>query len=330
MDLRKAVELGTDVLQSTGGVQEAAVALRRTWTQMHGNHLAGVHDPEMAEAVDPDLLAYLREVADEGVQARYQGHLVNRVRARPHASAAHHQRLAYEEAWKDTQKGRMLLVRADLPELRGVISSPQGAVPKLNPDRTESGKLRFINDMRLPNLGCDSERHPPAVQPRHRQLGRAIPWWQARCPNLPLWLAKKDVDAAFKRIWLHPSGVRLFGVELLGDEIGLGYDVLAVFLVLAFGWRGSPGEYMAWGWAVRQWHEAHRPAQEEWHDTVPFSSLFLMDDGVLVEPALGLRPWLSERTFVEGMTRLFSPDARNRKMDAEEGAFSIRLIVWGA
>eukprot|EP00969_Alexandrium_andersonii_P018911 825555-Alexandrium_andersonii.AAC.1 len=54
-----------------------------------------------------------------------------------------------------------------------------------------------------------------------------------------------------------------------------------------------------------------------------------MDDGVLCEPALGVRPWLSEAAYLEGMRRCLGPKALNEKKDALEGQFSVRQLVWG-
>eukprot|EP00972_Heterocapsa_arctica_P042689 6293530-Heterocapsa_arctica.AAC.1 len=69
----------------------------------------------------------------------YQGSR-DRVRAKPHASAAAHQGEAYEKTWDDAQEGRVLLCHANAKGLEGLVASPQGRVDKLNPDRTTSGE----------------------------------------------------------------------------------------------------------------------------------------------------------------------------------------------
>ena len=46
---------------------------------------------------------------------------------------------AMEKLWKDARKGRVLLCgEGSAPYLAGVVASPWGRVPKLNPDRTVS------------------------------------------------------------------------------------------------------------------------------------------------------------------------------------------------
>eukprot|EP00959_Pyramimonas_sp_CCMP1952_P217814 4555347-Pyramimonas_sp.AAC.1 len=72
-------------------------------------------------------------------------------------------------------------------------------------------------------------------------------------------------------------------------------------MVLAFGWTGSPGEWMIWAWVAKCCHAACRPAGARWDDRVPFHSSFLMDDQVLVEPDIGTRAAQSSDTALEGI-----------------------------
>ena len=83
----------------------------------------------------------------------------------------------------------------------------------MNPDRTLAEDGRFITDMREPNKGCLKEDHPPAAQPRHREVAREILWWQARCPKVRVLLAKRDVKSAFKLLWIRLADVGLMSRE---------------------------------------------------------------------------------------------------------------------
>ena len=47
-----------------------------------------------------------------------------------------------------------------------------------------------------------------------------------------------------------------------------------------------------------------------------------MDDGVLVEPGLGVRRWTSVATFETGLRKLMGEDALNLKKDEAEGRFA--------
>ena len=213
--------------------------------------------------------------------------------------------------------------------MRGVLSSPQGAVDKMFPDRTVSGEYRFINDMRLTNSHCVKEGRPPAGQPQHRQLARMILWWKARHPLVQVLLAKKDVKAALKRIWVSADSSVVMAVELLGSHWDLEFDVAEVFLVLVFGFMGAPGQYIVWGWGMQQFHEHHKPEWPEVHEDMPFTSKFLMDDTVLAEPALGLRPWVSEACMLQGMTKLLGEGSLNQQNDDLEGGFDVKALIWG-
>ena len=205
-----AVQRGTKLLLEAGGWLQAVKALKAARSARVEDHLAGTLDTGLDGIIPKDLLDYLRHVATEGVHMGYTA-ARNRVRAKPHASAASNQGEAYEKTWDDAREGRVLLCFADTPGLDGVIASPQGRVEKQNPDRTLSGEGRFVTDMRGPNMGCASTAHPPALQPRHREVAREVLWWQARCPHVPVLLAKRDVKAAFKLIWMRVEDVAQIG-----------------------------------------------------------------------------------------------------------------------
>ena len=111
--------------------------------------------------------------------------------------------------------------------LDGANSSPFGAVPKMNPDRSISEEKRVAHDQQGINASVLKEAHPPALQPRHRQLARLVLWWRARCPGLKIFLAKQDIAGAFRLVWLEPQDAEFFAgdlpcwpedVDKVGDE----------------------------------------------------------------------------------------------------------------
>ena len=143
-------------------------------------------------------------------------------------------------------------------------------------------------------------------------------------------LAKRDVAEAFRWIWVREEDAGLFATEMPGAELGLEGMLVAVFLVLFFAWLGSPGEYMAFGWGIQKFHEAFRPGWPEWHDEPAFHCDFLMDDDILVEPLLGIRPWISAAALEEGAKKIFGPLAINADKKEEEGAFSVEHLIWAS
>ena len=133
-----------------------------------------------------------------------------------------------EKLWrKGACLGRKLLCRAPRPELGkaadgtpGIEECPNGAVPKQNPDRTISTEGRFVHDQRESNELSSKYDHPPAPQPRHRGLARLILWWKVNYPGRKVFLAKRDVDSAFKLLWVAPEDACVFTRGLL--EVGSG------------------------------------------------------------------------------------------------------------
>eukprot|EP00971_Amphidinium_carterae_P043438 854826-Amphidinium_carterae.3 len=302
--------------------------LRRAWERKEGNHLAGVLEQHWESKLPKPLLEYLRQVATLGVDAKYRGPQLC-FSAKPHASAAGVQNLAWANALEDAAKGRVFLLTTTCPGAEKVIPSPQGAVEKQNPDRTMSGDYRFINDLRMVNGHCWKTDNPPAKQCSHKQLARLVAWWRARLPNVRVVMCKKDVSAAFKLIWLRADACHVMAVQLLGHQWELPSDVYAIYLVLTFGWIGSPGQWQPWGWAVKWHHETFHPPDPCWHDETPFCSKFLMDDGVLVEPQIGLRAELSEQVYVEGMKGILGAQSLNEKKDKLEGQYAVKCLAWG-
>ena len=157
-----------------------------------------------------------------------------------------------------------------------------------------------------------------------------ILWWALRLPGVPILLAKKDVAEAFKWVWIDANDVPPFGADIPGDGFGLPERrITAIYLCFTFGFTGSPGQWMAWAWLMKRYHSSFRPEHSEWNDSVAFSSFYLMDDQVMVEPDVGRRPFESNRVSIEAMTLLLGPNASNAKKDLEEGAWERRKLIWG-
>ncbi len=54
-----------------------------------------------------------------------------------------------------------------------------------------------------------------------------------------------------------------------------------------------------------------------------------MDDAILIEPLLGLRPWASQVAYEAMATRIFGPSALNLEKDAVEGCLQTCQTCWG-
>ena len=336
---RRVCQAGNRLLSLAGGVQEAATALWIAREILGRNNLEGVDDGALDGLLHEDWVAYLREVRAEGMPARFVGER-SRVKTRPHPRARANMFQVYQQLMKDVAKHRVLVVDHLHSGLRNTISSPFEAVPKMLPNRTMSQEVRLVHDQRLVNTGTDKELHPPAVQPLHQQVIRRILWLKARYPGVKVVMAKKDVAGAFRLLWVDPRDVELFGgdVPWQPGEMGSGSappqsgdptGMTMLYLVSSFGFSGSPGEWTVWGRATEELHRAHRPVDARRDGAVNFDGKILVDDMVLVEPCLGLRPWISAETYQWGVMKLLGDKAVNLLKDAEEGVYGPEQLVWG-
>ena len=336
---RKVKKAGDELLRAAGTVERAAVALWIVREKLGRNNLQGVDDPDLDGLLHPDHLAYLREIRAKGMPARYEGER-RRVRAQPHPRARENLGQVYRQLMKDVAKHRVLVVSAERPELQHTASSPFEAVPKMLPNRTLSAEVRLVHDQRNINSGTDKELHPPATQPLHVQVIRRILFWKTVFPKVPILMAKKDVAGAFRLLWVDPKDAELFAGDvpwtpsLMGSGEGKVQEgdpssLTLIFLVSSFGFSGSPGEWTAWGRGTEEVHRGFKPCKPRRDASFNFDGKILVDDMVLVEPQVGLRPWVSSEVYEWAVVKLLGRNAINAAKDAEEGVFSEAQTVWG-
>ena len=106
-------------------------------------------------------------------------------------------------------------------------------------------------------------------------------------------------------------------------------DLLLIYLVLSFGWSGSPGEWTPWAMAILQIFQSFKPAHPTRDGPERFRAWALVDDGVMVEPMLGIRPWLAGSLYESAAKRLLGPDAMNQEKNDLEGTWRSCQTVWG-
>ena len=333
--VRKA---GDRLLAVAGTVDKAAESLWEARERMGRNNLAGVDNPGLDSILHPDVLAYLRSVRCEGMKARFTGPR-KRVRACLHPNAKKNLGQVYSQLWKDVRKQMALVVDRDHPGLGTTISSPFEAVDKLLPDRTISPDKRVVHDQRGVNYYTDKGWHPPAAQPSHAQVAKRILLWKMRAPGVPILLAKKDVAGAFRLLWVSPADVELFAgdvpwcPERMGEPATVGEmegkEMTIIYLVSSFGFSGSPGEWAIWGRSTEELHRSYCPKEKRRDGAYGFESKILVDDNVLVEPWVGLRPWVSSEIYEEGVRMLLGEAAVNAEKDKEEGDFRTQQTIWG-
>ena len=87
-----------------------------------------------------------------------------------------------------------------------------------------------MHDQRMMSQMGSKYDHPPALQPRHREVGRVILWWKTRLPGVTVVLAKRDVESAYNIIWLKVDDTGLFATELPYEPLGGTGNFLLTFL----------------------------------------------------------------------------------------------------
>ena len=325
-------DAGDALLKAAGGVQKGAESLWEVREEKDLMNLKGVDSSEFDSILHPDHLAYLRDVRRKGLAARYHGGRC-RTRAKVHPNARRNVNQLYKQIAKDVKKARVLVASADACELEGTVSSPFDTVVKMLPDRTVSPDQRVVHDQRGVNYATSKFWHPPAVQPIHLQVARRVLWWKT------ILMAKKDISGAFRLLWVDPADVELFAGDLPWVpekafpqevvELAGGRDLVVIYLVSSFGFSGSPGEWSLWGRATEEFHRAHAPQQPRRDLGGGFDSKVLVDDCILIEPLIGLRPWVSAEVFEDGVKKLLGRQAVNEEKDAIEGQFRLSQTVWG-
>ena len=336
---RRVVQAGDCLLKEAGSVEVAAKSLWIARETLGRNNLQGVDDPILDEVLHPDHVAYLRDIRARGMPARYEGERM-RKQTQPHPRARENMNQVFRQLMKDVAKHRVLVVDVNHAALRHTASSPFEAVPKMLPNRTISTEVRLVHDQRTINSGTSKEYHPPATQPLHAQIVRRILFWKARFPKVPVMLAKKDVAGAFRLLWVAPADVELFAgdVPWQPESMGTGdgerraedpSGLTLLFLVSSFGFSGSPGEWTVWGRGTEELHRGFSPFEKRRDGAVNFDGKILVDDMVLVEPCVGLRPWVSSEVYEWAVKQLLGENAINAAKDAEEGVFADTQTVWG-
>ena len=232
--------------------------------------------------------------------------------------------------WKDAKDGRIFLVeRSALNRDELFISCPTTTAEKKMPERTLSLDRRIIWKGRLGDLfmsKCDYYR------PEYAQIddiARKITTLSRAYHGVDILINKRDIKSAFKLVRIHPDGVKLFATEFPGRFFGLSSSVVAFYLVLPFGWSGSPEffAYMASG--IPKWRNAHAPIIPGKSGGYAFCSFLFADDGILIGPNLGTRCTESALCWEKGCHLTPGPDSVNQGKLEEEGNWSSEKLVLG-
>ena len=104
---------------------------------------------------------------------------------------------------------------------------------------------------------------------------------------------KRDIDAAFKRVKLHPDMCVIVCTEFAENLLGIDDDeeatVIFLYLTLSFGWRASPSYFSQVGEGITVAHSEYAYSDRNRDGADPSSSKLFVDDAIFIEPDLGCR-----------------------------------------
>ena len=108
-------------------------------------------------------------------------------------------------------------------------------------------------------------------------------------PETPLLGTKRDIDAAFTRCRIHPDAATLFSTEFPVCAHGEETNVIFFYMVLAFGFTGSPGIFGRVTQGVKWLHAQFAPDNPLRNGAHTFRSEIFFNDGMFIEACLGNR-----------------------------------------
>ena len=241
----------------------------------------------------PDLRGKIVQLRKIGALPFYRG---------PPPEAPRPSGLPYDESktidmvkkiWKDVRLGRVFVMTSHVAGKEApIIATPTTTVQKKLPGRTMSGDFWIISDLRLPNLFCDKDDYPPVKMTDIRQVAERAVAMKLKWPHVTIMCNKRDIDAAFKRVKVHPDMSVILCAEFSATKLGIEDDdasVLFLYLTLPFGWRASPAYFSQVGEGITLAHRAFISHDPKRDGADYFSSLLFAGEAIFIEPVTGKR-----------------------------------------
>ena len=216
-----------------------------------------------------------------------------------------------------------------IPPGTRLLCSPSTTAAKKLPNRTLSPDKRLIWDGRRVNLHCPKQGYWFLETPLVRGLARWYVRTQTLFPGIPIEGGKRDVDSAFTRCRLHPDASSMFSTEFI-VEIGNGETgIIFFYMVLPFGFSGSPGIFGRVMQGVKWLHSLFSPTSQIWDGAQPFNCEIFAGDGMFIEARLGTRQKQCVEKWEWAATRFLGDTAIIKTKLELEGEWSKELLLLG-
>ena len=148
-------------------------------------------------------------------------------------------------------------------------------------------------------------------------------------PQIPLIGTKRDIDAAFTRCRIHPDDAALFSTEFSVRAHGEDVCVIFFYMVLPFGFTGSPGIFGRMTQGVKWLRSQFTPENPLWNGTHNIRSEIFVDDGMFIEACIGNRAQQSVEKWEWCATLIMGPTAISTKKLELEGTWENELVLLG-
>ena len=199
-------------------------------------------------------------------------------------------KLTMESMWSDLEQGCMMMCRtSSIGDDGRVDPTPTGMVVKKNPDRTLSGKMRMISDLRGVNITTNSRRMYRMTAPTIQKLRGEIERLKRAFPGAHIKMTKRDISRAFKWLLLRPDMASVLMREFENEASSTSADFYASFLALPFGFVGSPGYFCMLTDIVQAMRRSFAPSDQTWNSNFPYEAEMFVIDAMFIEPDIGSR-----------------------------------------
>ena len=162
-----------------------------------------------------------------------------------------------------------------------VEATPCGLIPKGNPDRKISADSRLISDLRRVNLCFGKTELYHAIAPMIYEIAEEIPRLKRKNHGLDIVTCKRDIEAAFARLFIKPDMIRFIDTELRAEELRRCVDFISGHLCLPFGWVGSHAFFQMFASASGARFKKFGRNRPRWTGASPFNVWTYVDDAML-------------------------------------------------